>query len=305
MIWGPILFTCWLLIYQEQGDASYDILFKKQIPVKLGEGGINAGRIMPEPYQRGLDALQEFKAEIERLGVTDVVAFATSAIRGAANGDEFITKVRDLTGIDIQKIDGNREATLIFEGVKQSLTLADETILVMDIGGGSVEFIIGNREKILWKHSFLLGAARLIENYHRHDPISANEVESLKKYLEEALEPLWQAAAKFPFNYLVGSAGSFDSVVELITEQLKKTPPPIGDAACEILIEDYNRVHEVLLKSTVEERRQMKGLVGYRVEMMVVASVMIDYVLRRLHINKLICSAYSLKEGMLSNSLHG
>ena len=134
-------------------------LFKTKIAVKLGQGGITKGYIAEAPFQRGFEALKKHLQTIEKYQADRTLAFATSAIRSTRNGVDFVVKVKTELGLHIEVIDGNKEAELIYLGVQQALDLGDSNKLIMDIGGGSTEFVICNKKEIFWKQSFQLGAA--------------------------------------------------------------------------------------------------------------------------------------------------
>lgn len=284
-------------------SSAINITDRLQIPVKLGEGGINRQTIAPAAFARGIGALKIFSDRISENKVDKVVAFATSAIRSADNGEEFIRFARNETGVELVTISGLREAELIFKGVSHAFPMSEENILVMDIGGGSVEFIIGNREGINWQASFDIGAARLVEEFHKSDPISPVEVESLNQYLDSKLVELNKAMQQFKASKLVGSAGSFDSICELVNEFYHRNLLGNGEKWCEIPINEYKTIHQALLLSTLDERKNMRGLVDYRVEMMVVASCLVAYVIRKYSLSQLYCSVYSLKEGVVFENL--
>jgi exopolyphosphatase/guanosine-5'-triphosphate,3'-diphosphate pyrophosphatase len=289
--------TFHLLIAKVTDTNKVKELFKLQIPVKLGEGGINNRLITPAAFERGLDALRLFKKEIAEFDTSRVFAYATSAIRSADNGKGFVEMVKEQTGIEINVISGDEEAELIFNGVRHTLTLTEEKMLVMDIGGGSVEFIIANKDTIFWKHSFLLGAARLLEMFHTTDPISIEEQQSLVKYLDFELLPLKNAIHEFPVSTMIGSAGSFESLVEMIEKNLDKKLH--FNNSCPVSIDDYHVIHSMVMRSTHEDRMNFRGLIPYRGEMIVMSFMLIEYVLRTFKIQKLIASDYSLKEGAL------
>jgi exopolyphosphatase/guanosine-5'-triphosphate,3'-diphosphate pyrophosphatase len=289
--------TFHLLLAKVVGNNQVQEIHKLQIPVKLGEGGINNRTITPAAFERGLKALHEFKSLITEYAISKVFAFATSAIRGADNGPEFVSEVKNQTGIEINVISGEEEADLIFYGVKHTITLTDERILVMDIGGGSVEFIIANKDTIFWKHSFLLGAARLLEMFHTTDPITHEEQQSLIRYLDFELLPLKNAIREFPVTTLVGSAGSFESLVEMIEQNLNKKLH--FTTSCPVSIDDYKVIHDMILQSTHNERMNFRGLIPYRGEMIVMSFMLIDFVLDNFNIRQLFASDYSLKEGAL------
>ena len=182
-----------LLIVEVSPDRSYQHIFQTKISVKLAEGGIHKGFIAPIPFQRGIDALKIHKETIEKYKVSNILAFATSAIRGASNGAEFVAKAKKEIDVDIQVISGDKEAEFIYYGVRSAVEMNDQTSLIIDIGGGSTEFIIATKEKVFWKQSFLLGAARLLELFSPSDPITSKEIETITDYLQKELQPLFEA----------------------------------------------------------------------------------------------------------------
>jgi len=292
-----------LLIAEANTDSSYSILLQTKISVKLGEGGIGKGFITPPAFQRGIDAINEYKKTIEKYKVEKVVAIATSAIRGAVNGMEFAAKIREETNIEVQIISGEREAELIYLGVRQAVKMNNETSLIIDIGGGSTEFIIANDKQIFWKHSFLLGAARLLEQYNPSDPITKDEIESLQNYLKNELQPLFDAVNKFPITELIGSSGSFDSLADMIAARFYTGAVLSDEKEYTFNLADIAAIHDVILKSTTAERVKMKGLIEMRVDMIVVSSILVNFIIQSFTIPKMRLSTYSLKEGVMFESL--
>ncbi|MBI3233624.1 MAG: phosphatase, partial [Bacteroidetes bacterium] len=146
------------LLIAEYNQGQIKLIEQFQQAVKLGEGSINQQYIQPNAFDRGIKALSKFREKMDELGVESHVAIATSAIRNASNGQQFIEEALQLSQIQITAIDGNKEAYYIYQGVKQSIKNIDDIFLIMDIGGGSVEFIIGDITTIYWKQSFDIGA---------------------------------------------------------------------------------------------------------------------------------------------------
>lgn len=274
-------------------------LFKIKIAVKLGEGGITKGYIAEAPFQRGFEALKKHLQTIEEYQVDRTLAFATSAIRSASNGVDFVTKVKTELGLYIEVIDGDKEAELIYLGVKQALDLGDGNNLIMDIGGGSTEFIICNKKEIFWKQSFQLGAARLLEHFQPKDPITSAEIKSIEYYLENTLTPLWSALQKFPCDTLVGSSGSFDTLADVIVHQLYTASILKGKTNYDFNLSDYQWLHKYFLKSNLEERLNTPGMIPMRADMIVISSIFIDYLLQRENISNMKLSNFALKEGVL------
>jgi exopolyphosphatase/guanosine-5'-triphosphate,3'-diphosphate pyrophosphatase len=271
--------------------------------VKLGEGGINKGYIVSEAYQRGINTMQMFEQEIKANNATEARAIATSALRSASNGKAFIQEVKDKTGISIEIIDGEQEAGFIYRGVKISGCLSAQNSLIMDIGGGSVEFILGNTNGITWKQSFEIGAARLMDLFHRTDPIPPASIEALNLYLEDHLTHLFTAVANQKVNVLIGSSGAFETFAEVI--EVEK-----GHSFDLKTTKNYNFDESELLtltnkfvQSTHKERAANKGIIPVRVDMIVAASLITRFIMHKLGISKVSMCSNSLKEGVLAGML--
>jgi exopolyphosphatase/guanosine-5'-triphosphate,3'-diphosphate pyrophosphatase len=287
------------LLIAEGTATDYKEIVHEHDSVKLGEGGINKGVIQPAAYERGVVAMQKFRDKITGHNVEKVSAIATSALRNASNGQQFIDEVAGKTGINIELIDGEVEAGYIYNGVKLAGGLSDQTSLIMDIGGGSVEFIVGNNHSILWKQSFEIGAARLMDKFHRADPIPADAIGTLNSYLEEQLTSLIAVTQKYPVTKLIGSSGAFETFAEVIELQ-KGNPFSLNIKNYDFEFADIIAVTNDLIASSHDERKNTKGIIPIRVDMIVVASLITRFIIHRLAINDISMSTYSLKEGVLA-----
>ena len=280
-----------------EGDRT---IVHEQDAVKLGEGGINKGFIIPAAFDRGLQTMQRFSTLIKDNEVNGVRAIATSALRNASNGEDFIKDVKQKTGIAIEIIDGDQEAALIYEGIKAAGCLTDQNSIIVDIGGGSVEFIICNDTNIFWKQSFEIGAARLMDKFHRTDPIPPDSINALYIYLEDCLQPLFAAAKKNPVENMIGSSGVFESYAEVIERlkgksfDLKKTKHYSFNR--ETLLE----LIEKIILSSHQQRIETAGIIPVRIDMIVTASLLTRFIMEKLGIDEVIMSTYSLKEGVLA-----
>lgn len=288
-----------LLIVQINPDKSHDIICQTKISVKLGEGGITKGFITPEAFQRGIDALKMHRLTIQLHNAEKVIAFATSAIREASNGNEFVRQAKEKTKIDVEMITGEREAELIYLGVRDAVRMDERASLVIDIGGGSTEFIIASKDTVYWKYSFLLGAARLLEIFKPSDPMKEEEIRAINSYLKTELQPLYEAIKKYPVNELIGSSGSFDSLAEMIAYRFYTPEVLKGKTEYQFSLPDCAEIYKILIKSTRKERMEMKGLISMRVDMIVISSILVHFILVEFDIHKMRLSTYSLKEGVL------
>jgi len=292
-----------LLIADKTSDQSYHILLEKKFPAKLGQGGINNGTILPDAMERGINALRNHQRTMKEYKVCKVICYATSAIRSAANGQEFVDRVKEELNLDIQVINGKKEAQLIFDGVKQVVPISDKNVLILDIGGGSNEFIIANRDGVLWMHSFDLGMARLLDHFEPSDPIQACEIESVEAYIKPQLKLLYEAMAKYTPQTLIGSSGSFDTVAGMIAAQHHPHLDVMKLTSYKIPFEYIHELHQRFLRSTMAERQEMERMDQHRVEMIVLASIFINFILREFKITNVWQCAFALKEGAIHQLL--
>lgn len=290
--------TFHLLIAEKTGSKTH-ILHREKQAVKIGMGGFNKKVITPEAFLRGTSCLKNFKDTMEKWNVEKSIAIGTSALRDAANGSDFIHQVNLDTGISITLISGDQEAEYIYYGVRSAVSLGTEKSMIIDIGGGSVEFILADSKTIFWKKSFDIGAQRLMEKYQKHDPILGAEVTELNAYFTQVLMPLNDVASLHNPSTLVGSSGTFDTLSEIyctrmgitISEDQPETP---------LTVDAFRQIHQELIQKSRTERLGMAGMIDMRVDMIVVASCLVDYLIRKFHFKKIRVSSYSLKEGILA-----
>ena len=282
-------------------EQSYEILHRERVPVRIGKDGISKGLITPEAIDRAKDTLTHFRNKIEAFEVEKVRIMGTSAIRNAGNKQEFLSEIKDSVGLEIEVIDGKEESELILEGVRLALNI-ESTSLVMDIGGGSIEFIICDDEKILWNHSFEIGAQRLLDQFHKIDPISQTEITELEDYFKNALVLLSEAITIHKPTHLIGSSGTFDTLSEIycaendieINEGQKELP---------LTLDAYRTIHEELITKNKQERLAIPGMVEMRVDMIVVSSCLVKWIIDKFSFEDIRVSTYALKEGVLHSMM--
>ena len=287
--------TCNLLV-AEILDNNYRILHQSKQLVRLGDNKIKNNEISNEATERVVESFKQHQKVITRFHVDRVRVFATSAVRDAANKIPFLERLGGESGWLVKVISGDKEAELIFKGVLLAFHELENPAVILDIGGGSNELILADKKALLWKESRPTGMARIINNFELSDPIQKEEIESLQKYFADQHKNAVEACKKEAVKMLVGCSGAFDTIVDIIDEV---EPGTKQRTTQEIAIDDFYRVYEMLLKSTREERSQMKGMDYVRVDLIVPAVILIETLVREIEINKIVQTDFALREGVV------
>ncbi len=295
-----------LLIADIGVDQAFKIVYSSKLPVKLGKSGIDKKEIRPDAITRGMNAIDRHLQTIREHHSERTFAFATSAIRSARNGEQFVKMIQQKFNLEVEVINGDREAELVYFGVRQAVPLNSEKVLILDIGGGSNEFVIANKEQVFFKKSYPLGIARLLTKFRPSDPITIEEIEYISNYLEERLSDLIEEIRKHKITTLIGASGTFETLTAMIREDDSHCEPETGISPEAVVIDltDFENIYQRLINSTLKERKQMKGLESMRIEMIVVAILIVKFVLQKFKLTRLIQSNFSLKEGVIFEVLN-
>jgi exopolyphosphatase/guanosine-5'-triphosphate,3'-diphosphate pyrophosphatase len=275
----------------------------RKVGVGIGKGGMEAGYILPEARKRGLEALQLFVEDLKNFGIEpeSALVFGTSAFRNARNGPDFGKEIQQQTGLEVRILDGEAEAALIFEGIRACGVLdACSEGLVVDIGGGSVEFLHCLQGKLLWKRSFEIGGLRLLEMAGDEDPPGPKAIERIRIRLETELEPLWMYLQPHLPLDLIGCSGSFETLVDM--EQVF-----LGNPAGQAELQPWHKLepeafyrHALAFRTlNLEARLAYPGMLALRAPMMGVAMQLVDLLLKKLQSTRIWVTTWCLKDGAL------
>ncbi len=286
-----------LLIATPHRHTFFRTLYEDKIYVKLAKTGIDY--IGNEAYNRAIKAMEKYSQIIKLYGATEVYAFATEGMRKANNSEQLITEVYERFGINIRRISGDMEATFIYHGVLLATHLTAQTHLIMDIGGGSTEFILANEEQMLWKQSFPLGGTVLKQIFHTKEPIPAQAITQLNDYVNQTLLPLWEAVERFGKpDVLIGTSGTFSSINKMCAAELDLKISK-RQQFFPISLPTTFSLGSKLIPATEAQRLKIKGLEPERAQLIVVAYLMVELVLKKLQIQELYYSGFAIKEGVL------
>lgn len=287
------------LLVADADANNYSEVYRDKRAVKLGHGGITNSRISDEAIERGIMAIKDYTAAIAPLGIDKVLAVATSAIRSTENGLFFTKRIKNEFNLDVRVIGGDEEAELIYSGIRRAVPLDSENVLMLDIGGGSNEFVIGNNSRISWKQSFPLGIARLLEMFSPSNPIKENEIESVVCFIEKELKPLADAIKNYPVKTLIGSSGSFDTIANICSIETFKKSLSQENTFYKFRKPDVLALCEKIIYSTTQERINMPGMDLMRVEMIPLSALFIKYILSLTNVTNIVQSSYAIKEGII------
>lgn len=284
--------TFHLLICTVDDNGSFVQVYKDRIYVKLAAAGL--GFIDAESEQRGLEAMRHFASKLKAYNVSRVKAVGTSALREATNGKAVAEKYMQATGIPVDIIDGYKEAEYILGGTKAAIPRLDLPGLVMDIGGGSVEFILFSGNETLFKGSYKTGVSVLFKKFHQTDPISRQMLEAMDQFLNEELADLLSVLQATKDFYLIGSSGSFEVIVDLLPHVTS------SDNWSELDLEFLPRELNRIIRSTLNERQVIREIPAERLDYIVVAFALIRFITSRFPPRKLFYCDFALKEGVLA-----
>lgn len=287
-----------MILTEIQPDFSYKILDRFKDVTRMGEETFKAGRFSPDAIEKGTGVVKNFVALARNRGFTRIEAVATSAVREAANGGYFIEMIGRQTGIRILVVTGLEEARLIYLGVRQSMDFGDRNVLIADIGGGSVELIVGNRNKLLHAASLKLGAIRLKDLYLRQDTPSARRLERLKEAVEDQLKAALSRFKKVGFDDFVGTSGMIGNLAEIM--HLHKTGRPIPQLnLARFSFKDVAAAEKLLVKTPLKQRHEIPGVDPKRTDVLVPAIVVLRTLMERLDIDEFTVSDKAIREGLL------
>jgi exopolyphosphatase/guanosine-5'-triphosphate,3'-diphosphate pyrophosphatase len=284
---------------------SYQIIYSTKEPARLGKGGINDCMILPDAIERGVNAIGKHMETIRNFNVDKVVAIGTSIMRNASNGEEFAKLIEDKYDLDIKIVSGDDEAQLIYDGVKQVMPIGTDRVLILDIGGGSNEFILANKDGIVWKRSFELGLSRLLDKFKPSDPVTQPEIKQIEAYIRSELTPLYEALHNHPTSTLIGTSGSFDTIAGLIAGMKHPSMNVKLSTSYEITVPNFEELHRKLMVSTIEQRRAMPHMDKARIELIIPGSIFINFIVREMRIERITQCNYALKQGAVYQFING
>ena len=288
-----------MVIVHVEEHRIFEIIDREKEMVFLGKGSLLRGRLTQENIDRGLAALKTLKGIADSHRVDRIIATATSAVREASNGREFVALVKRETGIQVQVLSGTEEARMITLAVRDVIDLKDRRALICDIGGGSMELIVADARHIYFAESLKAGVIRLTERFMKHDPPGSKDIKKLRRWLKIRLERMSRKIQNLNPEIAIGTSGTILAFGQIILANRKN-----GKQDKErISITELEEVNEELMEMTLEERLKFPGLDKKRAEQIVAGGVLIEMMMETCRLNELMLCDRALREGLIANYL--
>jgi exopolyphosphatase/guanosine-5'-triphosphate,3'-diphosphate pyrophosphatase len=287
-----------MIVVRVRPDFSFEVVDREKEMVRLGAGGLDGKALTPEAMQVALQVLSKFKRLAESHSVDKIVAVATSAVREAENGGEFLRAITDKTGIHPRVISGVEEARMIHMAAAYGVNISGGVAVAIDIGGGSVEITKGNGPAMTIGKSFKLGVIRMTERFVKSDPISPREERRLVRHIESQLGAYLKQLARDGFDRVIGTSGTILSLGAIVAaEDEREAEVTLRNRR--IPAKQLRNVRKLLTSLDLQARLRVPGLDPRRADLAVTGAILIDTILRRLGADEITLCDLSLREGLV------
>jgi len=294
--------TILLLIAELESDGSFQVLDDRAEITRLGAGVDRARQIGPEGERRSLEVLKSYLETCRSLGVDEIAAVGTSALRDARNTGVFKTRLKRELGLDLRVLSGEEEASYSYLAVQSGLALGEEEVLVVDVGGGSTELIWGQGGALHRSISLDLGSVRLTERFLLSDPVREEECARLTTAIDRELQPLlvdWGVGGGF--HAIVGIAGTFTTLAA-IAKGLRRYSHSEVHGSCLSRAEVARQVR-LFKGKTIAERKEIPGLEAKRADVILAGALLIERVMALFRVDQVTVSDQGIRYGLLHERL--
>ncbi len=285
-----------LVVAEAQADGRYRILDEERESTRLGRSLASTGKLDDASIAESLAALRRFKSIAHGLGIENLRAIATCAVREATNGPEFCQMVKDQLEISLEVISSQKEARLAFHSVKRRFDLAGKNTLLVDIGGGSTEIVLASGELVETIYATQLGAVRLNEKFGGGQSLAGDDYKRMERWINRELSKTTEKP-KQPLHLLIGSGGTFTSLASIVMAAKGQSRLPV--AGCQVTRAELRHLIDRLRKLPLKLRREVPGLNPDRADIIVPGLAVIDCIMRRFKVNLLQVHAFGIRDGLL------
>lgn len=295
-----------LLVARSTPSQRFEVLAQEKEVVRLGHGTGDMTELADDAIERGIAALRRFR-QVAEIWDADITAVATSAVREAENHDVFISRARDEADIEVGIISGVEEARLIHVGVLHALPVYDDRLLVIDIGGGSTELLVGHHADVIDARSLKLGAIRLTERFFADEPLDPKAVKACRRYVASFLQPAARELAAHRFDVAAGSSGTIETLAAMAVARRGGDPSRSLNNESITSAELAEVIESLVEAPTANERAKLPGMDAKRADIIVAGSIILEQVVAAMSIDEVRISSFALREGVLLDRMrhHG
>lgn len=280
----------------------FEIVDRAKEMVGLARGTLTRGSLSAESMEYGLRTLAAFKQLAERQHADPILAVATSAIREAANGGEFVLRAWEELGLHVDVITGAEEARLIFEAARRAVDFRGHRPIVVDIGGGSIEVIQATGIRIQWRQSLKLGVARMTERFLASDPPKASEIAALRAHARRELATVFARARRARPTLMVGTSGTLLNLTAMAAAMRDgKVPALLHNRV--LRRRELRELSESLLAQSTEQRARIAGLDRRRADLIAAGAVLAGVLMEGLGMREMRACEWALREGIIVDFL--
>jgi exopolyphosphatase / guanosine-5'-triphosphate,3'-diphosphate pyrophosphatase len=291
-----------LLVADAQADGHIDPIVGEKEMLRLGDVVSSYGSIPPTAADQAVATVRRFRLLAEAAGADEIQARATSAIRRAENGGELVDRIEDETGVTVGVISGLEEARLIFGAVRAAVVLDPAPAVCFDLGGGSLEVMVGDRRELMYATSVPLGVARLSAELVHSDPLSKSDRRRLRTRITDVLTPVAREVEHFEPKLLVGSSGTLENLAAMVAARRDEEAPASLNQLT-IGRDEFLALHRDLLESKAAERLRYDGLDARRVDLIVAGSMFLATAMEIFAADTLTISEWALREGIVLDAV--
>ena len=284
-------------IVQLNPDLSFEVLDHEKDMTRIGSGSFKARKLSKRAMKRALKLLERFSKIARRQGAGRAIAVATSAVRDAKNARLFAKAVYKKTGIRIRVISGEEEGRLIFLGVASGIDPSTENKLIVDIGGGSAEFVLGNKRRIEMDSSLPLGVARLKDRFLKKDPPSKDNLRNLEESIEDKLADILKTLEKKKFS-VIGTGGTLINLASMVYEKKESRELRLR-GYFELRKKEFMKLHRKLIGMSTNRIRKIPGLDKIRAALVIAGSMLVMCLFKQLKKESIFISDKGIREGMI------
>ena len=291
-----------LLVVDAHPDGTFVPLVREKEMLRLGDDVSRSGRVGDIAAGRAVTTLRRFRALAEGAQADEFVACATSAIREADNGGELVDRFESESGLRVAVISGLDEARYIFAAARSSVVIDPGPALCLDLGGGSLEVMVGDAAGLRWASSAKLGVARLSAELVASDPLSTDDARRLRERVTSTLAPIAEEVARFHPAMAVGTSGTFCALARMVAAR-RPGGIPVSVNQLRFHRDEFLAVHEQIMGLPVGERARLPGLDARRADIVAAGSLLLLTAMELFGFDELTVSEWALREGMVLDAI--